>query len=254
MMAGRRHTRTTVGLALALAMGAAAPPVRAAPASDDAAYVRDVVSQAAAHVEAGRYERALEVLDQAERERPLPVFVYVRATIEERRGDCGRAVALYRRFLALPVAEEDAEEARRGVARCEGEPSPVPPPVGPVPVEPPRDDGASPSPSPAPPPPRPWYADPLGDALVAVGLVGVGVGAGLLGRSRVEARAAEGADALQAYDERSRRATALDRAGLVTLAVGSALLVGGVVRLVVVGTRPRRSRTTAALDGLRIRF
>ena len=103
-MAGRRHTRTTVGLALALAMGAAAPPARAAPASDDAAYVRDVVSQAAAHVEAGRYERALEVLDQAERERPLPVFVYVRATIEWLAAHTSDEVLTLATEMRVPVA------------------------------------------------------------------------------------------------------------------------------------------------------
>jgi len=244
---------TIATLATALCVGPR-PSVLAAPAADEAEYVRDVVGRAAAHVEAGRYDDALAVLDQAEQARPLPVFVYVRATIEERRGDCERAVALYQRFLALGVAEEDAEDARQGVARCQGEPEPVPEPVEPptpVSSDPaPVDEPASETATPDAPPPRRWYADPTGDVLVAVGVVGLGVGFGLFGQSRADARAAGDAGSLQTFDDRSRRAVTLDRAGLATIGVGSALLLGGIIRWAVVGARDRR-RVAIGPGGLR---
>lgn len=241
----RMLQRIWLSATLALAPSlAASTPVRAAPAADEADYVRDVVGRAAAHVEQRRYAEALAVLDQAERERPLPVFLYVRATIEERRGNCEGAVALYRRFLALDVPAKDAEDARRGVQRCEGEPALVPEPeVVPTPTTDPTTAQAPPSSDPSradAPPPRPWYADPWGGALVGVGVVGVGVGVGLVAQSRIDARAADDATGLQTFDDRSLRAVALDRAGITTMAVGGALLVAGAIRYALVGTRERR--------------
>lgn len=233
----------------------------AAPAHDEAAYVRDVVGRAATHVEAGRYEQALAVLDDAERERPLPVFVYVRATVEERRGNCERASALYREFLQHDVPEADAEDAREGQARChEARGLPAEGPT--VPESPAGDDAGEPvdrergaevvperrsnevdrgtDDDREPPRPRRWYADPLGGALMAGGVVGLGVGVGLYVQSRSDARAADDASSLQIFDDRAQRAVRLDRAGIATMAVGGALLVGGAVRYALVGARARR--------------
>jgi hypothetical protein len=247
------RTLTTAALALALSV-ASPPPVLAAPA-DEAEYVRDVVGRAAAHVEAGRYQQALAVLDRAERERPLPVFVYVRATVEERRGDCERASALYREFLEHDVPAADAEDARRGQARCRealGLPAEgtvvVETPAGddtggeiardaPDEVDRPADEAGDEL---EPRASRRWYADPLGGVLVAGGVVGLGVGVGLFGQSRADARAAAEATGLQTFDDRAQRAERLDVAGIATMAVGGALLVGGVVRYALVGTRERR--------------
>jgi hypothetical protein len=242
----RTLTIATLAACLCVAPGA---PVWAAPAAGEAEYVRDVVGRAAAHVEAGRYDQALAVLDEAERERPLPVFVYVRATVEERRGDCERAMGLYRDFLAHEVPEADAEDARRGQARCRRELG-LPPHNAPAEQDPgtddPRTDGSGtegdrdPGADVEPPAPRRWYADPLGGALAGAGVVGLGVGVGLYVRSRADARAADEATSLQTFDDRAQRAVLLDRAGIATMAVGGALLVAGAVRYAVVGTRGRR--------------
>lgn len=233
-----------------------------APAGDEseADYVRDVVGRAAAHVEAGRYEDALAVLDRAERERPLPVFVYVRATIEERRGNCERAVALYRRFLGLDPSKEDARDARHGMERC-GEAPPASPaaPSAASPGEPAV--AGSPAPRDEPvasddPPPRRWYADPLADALAATGTAGMITGVGLVLGGRAQAREAPAAATLQGFDDRSHRAIVLDRAGLITLGIGSALVLGGVIRWAVVGTAARRRATawSPGASGLLVRF
>ncbi len=209
-------------------------PVAAAvePEPDDV-YVRDVVSRAAGHVEAGRYDEALAVLDEAERTRPYSVFIYVRATIEERRGDCERAAALYREFLEHEVPDADARDARDGEARCRealGLPASDAPPDAPTPT---TDETFE-------EPPPPWHTDPLGGVLVVAGVAGVGVGAGLYVQSRVDERAASTATSLQLYDDRSRRAVRLNAAGIATLAIGSALLAGGIVRYALIATRGRR--------------
>lgn len=249
-----RRTLTIATLAACLGLAPRAP-VWAAPAADEAEYVRDVVGRAAAHVEAGRYEQALAVLDDAERERPLPVFVYVRATVEERRGDCQRAIALYRRFLEHDVPPADAEDARQGQARCREALGLPPEDTAAAPTTPgdeagdgagvDRDQPEADADRDAgdevePPAPRRWYADPLGGTLMAGGVVGVGVGVGLYAQSRADARAADAAADLQTFDDRAQRAVRLDRAGIATMAVGGALIVAGVVRYALVGTRDRR--------------
>jgi tetratricopeptide (TPR) repeat protein len=264
MMPTQTMQRTLLLAALAGSLGVVTrvPAVAAAPARGEAEYVRDVVGRAAAHVEAGRYEQALAVLDEAERARPLPVFVYVRATVEERRGDCERAIVLYREFLEHEVPQADAEDARQGQARCRrtlGLPS-----EDSVAVDTPEGDdvdrsagaqtdrgaGDDGSDEVEPPVSRRWYADPLGGVLMAGGVVGLGVGLGLYGQSRAEARAADDASDLQTFDDRAQRAVRLDRAGIATMAVGGALLVAGAVRYALVGTRDRR-RVAIAPAGLR---
>lgn len=246
-------------VALVLALGVASPAAaapRARAGDPDAEYVRTVVGRAAAHVDAGRYAEALAVLDEAERTRPHAVFVYVRATIEERRGDCERASQLYERFLELDVPDSDAEDARRGIERCRGSSPAEPDP--PVAAEPSPPSSETPALDPGPPdgpPPRPWITDPWGGVLAATGLVGMGVGVGLVARSRADARASTTAATLQDFDELSRRAVRLDTAGIVTLGVGSALLLAGVVRYALVATRPRRRPSRLPpTAGLTLRF
>ncbi|MCX4247379.1 tetratricopeptide repeat protein [Paraliomyxa miuraensis] len=237
-----------ISLTLTLALGTPAPSTAVRPADDDAAYVRAVAKRVATHVEAGRYEQALQELDDAERDRPHAVFVYMRATIEERRGDCGRAIALYRRFLEHDVPPADADDARRGVARCGGEEgTEVSTAEGSI-TESTEGDGSEPGdPSGGTQegggdaPPRRWITDPWGGALVAAGVVGVGVGAGLIVRAQADARATASAADLQTHQDLSRSAERLDRAGIITLAVGSALVAAGIVRYALIGARGRKS-------------
>lgn len=221
----------------------AAPPASpaAAPLADDA-YVRAVASDVAIHVEAGRYDQALAVLDAAERERPLSVFIYVRATIEERRGNCERAANLYHDFLDGDVPDADAEDARAGEDRCREQLGLAPIHTGGGPTSGEvagSSTGAADEQGDEPATP-PWYADPWGGVLVVGGVAGLGAGVGLYVQSRADDRAAADATSLQAFEDRSRRAVRLNRAGIVTMAIGSALLAAGVVRYALLATRTRR--------------
>jgi hypothetical protein len=105
-------------------------------------------------------------------------------------------------------------------------------------------------PEPAPPRPKqpPWYADPAGVTLTVVGVVGIGVGAGLYTQARADARAAGEATTLGAYETRATRAERFSRAGIATMSVAGALVVAAIIRYAVVGARARKqSRGSAPL-------
>ncbi len=269
---------------LAVTVATLPVPARAAPMSEQR--VRQAMDRASAHVKAGRYEQALAVVDEAEREQQLPVFIYVRALIEERRGDCEAAIRGYRQYLANDVPEQDAAVARAGMERC-GEQAPeaaaatssegaVATPDGTATssegeaassdeggaatsdesssgiVEPPSDD---------PSPPRRWFGDPWGGALLISGVVGVVAGGVLLIQGRVDQGGSRDATTLSEFERHADRAVTFNRAGLAVTGVGSALLVGAAVRYFVVGVRERRRlAATAALGrhgiglGVRGRF
>jgi hypothetical protein len=79
------------------------------------------------------------------------------------------------------------------------------------------------------PEPRSWWKDPVGGALVGVGAVGLGVGVVFL----VQAGAAN-ADKAQAtdyprYEELANRAESRGRFGVISLAAGGALAIGGII-------------------------
>lgn len=210
--------------------------------SDDA-YVREVARRVATHMEAEHYAAALREIEAAESTRPLSDFVFMRALVEEERGNCRAAVPLYDRFLESGPLPKDAEAARAGRIRCgaEAEPGPEPTPVSPH--------------DPPPPTPKPWYGDPVGGTLVIGGTVALGAGLGLFVQARADERAAERADTLAAHERLGDRASKLGIAAVSVLATGGALVVGGVIRYVVVARRGGRgARKVAIGPGLTVRF
>jgi hypothetical protein len=93
--------------------------------------------------------------------------------------------------------------------------------------------------------PRPWHRDPLGATTLALGLVGVAAGGVLLG---VAAWRLDGASASYQQYADARGAPTLWTAGVVTLAVGGALVATGVIRFAVLGSR-RAARPAAPPPG-----
>ncbi len=231
--------------------------VMAVVSPEDDAFVRDTVARAAAEVDKGRYEAALQILSDAEKRRPHAVYVFVRATIEERRGNCRAAIDLYEHFLQFGVPEADAEEARLGISRCrEALPSS---PTGPE-TTPTQTSDPSPEPEDPDAAKRRWHLDPLGGALLLTGVAGLGTGLGLYVQSRSDERAANDADTLEAYEAKGQRARRFNAAGIAMLGVGSALIVGAIVRYTLVATSERRAQVAIGWGrdlptlGVRARF
>ena len=83
----------------------------------------------------------------------------------------------------------------------------------------------------------PWYRDPAGDSLVAVGLAASIAGGVVLGLGRREGNTSDEAANDRDFGNSLDRARSMTLAGGVTLGVGGAVLLGGVVRWVVVHRR-----------------
>ena len=218
----------------------------------------DAARRAQAAFDAGDYEAAAAAAAEAHAATGDPAFLYAQAQAERFGGRCDLAIEHYRRFVADVPASEATRAAQDNIAECEAllsrtvpEPNPVEPlgPPEPNPEPPPVDD---------PPPPRrnEWARDPLGGALVGVGVVALAVGGGLYGRARADERAAQRADDVVTYGDRIDRAFTLSRAGISVMAAGGALVVGGVIRWVILAGRPRSSRVAlrTAPGGLVLRF
>jgi hypothetical protein len=212
------------------------------PTQDDE-WAREVAEQAARDIGRGDYDVATDRLEEAYAKKPLPAFLFMLARIEETQGDCEGAIPHYERFLQSEVPLEDEREARAGLQRCrealEAE------------ADKNSEEGSDEGPTDTPPI-RPWYADPLGGTATVLGVVGVGVGAGLLIQAQSDRRAADDAGSLGSFDRHARRAETWSQAGVITLSVGAGLLLVGIIRYAVVGARNRRIRLNA--DGVAVRF
>lgn len=210
-----------------------------APATADP--VRAAADEAAVLVREARYDDAMKTLDDAEAKQKDPVFVYMRGVVEEERGNCEAATAHYEEYLALDIPEVDAKEARRRRARCERllESRKPPPPTVQPDTEPPLAESRRPL--------RPWYADPAGLVLTAVGTTAVAAGAGIYAQALSDENAAKRATVLEMYDERGTRAERLSRAGIATMSIGGAIVLAGIIRYAIVGAKRRKQRTARAL-------
>lgn len=226
---------------LQLALMCAAPE---APSSDP---VRAAAREAAILVRQGRHEEAMQTLDAAQTAAGVatPVFVYMRGVIEEERGNCEMAIRHYDRFLEFDIPEVDASAARRRREACAeqipaADPVPAPVAVAPPPIQAPAETSVSEQPH-----PKPWYTDPAGASLTAVGAAGLVAGVSVYLVARSDERAARSATALERFDAAGTRAERLSRAGVVTLSIAGAVLISGIVRYAIVGSRRTRKRDLA---------
>lgn len=215
---------------------------------------------------AERYEEAAAMLKSSwEIEEDLATL-FAWAQAERLGGDCKEAVRLYNKFLDAGPPDSAVSAAKDGIVACaealaaqEEEEQvakddevflPVDesaqasddqveePSIEPEPDPEPRGDGNKGA----------WYRDPAGGTLVALGVAGVGVGTGLLVSAQVQENA--GADNYGDFDDRVGRIRNFRIAGGVTLGVGGALLIGGVVRWALLGTRGRNdSMAGVSFDG-----
>ena len=87
---------------------------------------------------------------------------------------------------------------------------------------------------------RKWYADPAGGVLVGTGALGIAIGAALIPIANRQARSARDEFLHQEFDDRYRSARRARAAGISVLAVGGALVLGGIIRYAIVASRDRR--------------
>ncbi|MEM9454399.1 MAG: hypothetical protein AAGF11_09485 [Myxococcota bacterium] len=203
------------------------------------------------------FDAAAAAVEEAYIIEPEPMLLLPWAQAERGRGDCAAAVELYQRFLDSDPPERMATPARENMDACQQELDAAAEQevieddeVEVVEVE---DDSSDVEQLPPPPPDDPpkakaWYKDPVGGALVGVGVVGIGVGAGLMGAGSSAARGAAEQDSHMDYLGERDRATGLRNGGAVALSIGAALVVGGVIRYALVAKKNPKEATAWRLD------
>jgi tetratricopeptide (TPR) repeat protein len=202
-----------------------------------------LVDEAAQLYEQADLAGALAKLEQAYEQSKRPDILFGIARIHVDRGNCAKAIDVYRAFLeskpkpgprSTQVATQKIAECQKILATAEPpkpepvpEPAPVPAPV----VEPPRREQPPAAPRVVL---RPWYTDVVGDVLVIGGLAGLGVGAYLFtaAGSDVDAANAGGAGGVTAAEYIALRDRADRRYMYATIGagVGGALLIGGILK------------------------
>jgi hypothetical protein len=205
-----------------------------------------LVDDAAKLYERADLSGALDKLEQAYARSKRPDILFGIARIHVDRGNCSKAIEVYRTFLesSPKPGPRSTQVATERIAECQkilgmAEPTPDPKP------EPKAEPKAEPIATPRRATPRrdvpavrvvhrPWYSDVLGDVLVLGGVAGLGAGAWFYTRARADVDAANGggaggvtaAEYIVLRDRAERRHTyAAFAAG-----AGGALLVGGILK------------------------
>lgn len=227
----------SIALVLALALSSAPPSVERA-------------EQAWAEQ---RYEEAAEAYAIAYAETGDIAYLYARAQAEQRSGNCPAAIETYEAFIATQPKQAWIDAARAEMETCRArlpEPEPEPQPQ-PEPVPEPQPQRRSVDEPPQPP----WHRDAAGASLVAAGIAVLGAGTTLAVVAQVNQVEAERAGDVVAYAEHNDRAVVLSRASIPVLAVGGAILVGGIVRFAVLARQRRRGAERVSLaEGIVVRF
>ena len=262
-------------LAVALSLAIVAPPKLL---SDPEAQAKFEEAQAA--FQSSDYRAAADAIKAAYEIEPLPALLYPWAQAEREAGNCQEAVGLYQRAIDAGVSDDIAEAAQVNIDRCneileeqelvvvdeeggeeetddtaeddteddlfgeeEEEPEPEPEPE-PLPEKPQQTDTDE------QPKAKKWYADPTGGVLTGLGLAGVGAGVGLLLVANSRAKTAADEDLNSDYLDMRDSATKLRNGGAAALAIGSTLLLGGIIRYAVVAKK-NKAATASVFVGPR---
>jgi tetratricopeptide (TPR) repeat protein len=211
---------------------------------------------------AGEYQRAAIEIERAYELQPLPIYLYSWAQAERLAGNCDHASILYRRFLATGPPDDQAELARQQLHRCPpqesvdqagGEPPPrgfeagsrdagdesQHPSTGPV-TERSAPATSTPSVAPNPAEDRRLRGRIAAPVLLAVGALGTLTGSGLLIAAHTWPNRLASNSNLGDYRQQRDRAGAMNIAGATLVAVGGALLVGGIAAAIVSRQRAKR--------------
>lgn len=185
---------------------------------------------------AGRYDEVVALAAEAYARTGQIRHLYAQAHAERFAGHCDAALGLYARVMAAEPDSVLGQHARDGIKLCEQSLAREPPPPEPVaPVV-----ASTPVPTPTKSDTRVRAGDPLGGALLGLGLAGLAAAASLAVVSASHARRLDQADDERTLLDEQRKARGFE-AGAITLGVvGTGLVIGGIVRLV---QRSRRGRS-----------
>ncbi|MCH9686354.1 MAG: hypothetical protein K0V04_33285 [Deltaproteobacteria bacterium] len=199
----------------------------------------------------GRNTAAWAALDRAEALRPSPDYDYMRGLIRQYQGRCDLAVEHWARYLDSNPAPEDARALQTSIDECGGLPEPEEPIVDPTGADSdPDEDDDRPRPL---PPPRPWHRDVTGGVLLGVGIASLAATAGLWAGAGVAQRRGPNSPGLMLHDDRITQSRRLSFAGVGTGVLGTALVVGAIIRYVQMARRQgpspaaRRPRSLARI-------
>lgn len=227
---------------LACAVALLGPPTTPPPsdASDPLGFTspeaRAQFEAAMAAWQADDLEVAQRLLESAHALEPKPALLYALGQIARLRGDCATARAHLRAFLDTDPSPTAAAEARVNLERCAEAPTPDP-----TPTDAPPEPAVPPPVEPPAPPPRPG-PDALGIALTAVGAAVAATGVGVGGSAFAVQDRAERERSVLRFEQGVGQARVRYFTGVGLVAAGSAVLVGGVVRLVIARRRRASGR------------
>jgi hypothetical protein len=225
-------------LALALAL---AQPGQSQPDTDDhvASEASPAAPDGATLFREGRYAEAAEAFAAEYEATKDPALLFGSAMALQRAGNCWAAIDGFEAFISRSPPATDVHEARKQIDSCRKvlemqthRPEPrveAPPPPAPLPD---RDTFEAP----------PWYRDPLGSALVGVGVPVMFAGGGLYGASFAVADGGA-RDSEADYERRRTQVRAMAITGITLLGVGAALTIVGTIRYGML----RRSRSSSVI-------
>lgn len=232
--------RPTMRTALALvALAATASPVMAKPKKRDAKAAFD---RGVAAYKKNDYPGASSALMKSYELEADVDTLFAWAQAERKQEHCDKASELYEKLLTykLPPENKSAVEAKLQECReifAAAQAKPAAQPVAPLPPEPTRAEVA---PTPVAPVAevvderggRAWYKDPVAIALLGTGVVATGLGTGLLLSAKSLHDDSEAATDYAKHKSLADDAQSRSTLGLITVAAGGALVIGGVVWVV----------------------
>lgn len=252
----RQKVRAWIAAAVVLA---AASPAAAAPkgAKAKAAFDRGVVAY-----QKGEFAAASDALATSFKLEADVETLFAWAQSERQLDHCDKAVELFEKLLTFDLPAENKKVIQSKIDECKTiiaakQPRPPEKPPEKPPEQPPEKppevarvdppDRAAPIrvEEPATGPERsPWWKDPIGDGLVGLGAVGLGVGT-YFWMKGVKTRE----DATEAnFEDEFPRAKNQATIGVVSVIAGGALVVGGIVRYATRGGGKERSTVTGWLS------
>lgn len=244
--------RCMAGLAAATLL-LAVPAYAAQPPEEEAKEHMKAAGKAYAEED---FDTAAEEAQKAYELDPKPIYLYPWAQSERARGNCRKALELYKKFLDSDPSKKAAGDAKDNIVRCledlENEPEPEEPVEDPVddPVddpdlgaeeepEQPEDEAEGPDIGVVPDDGEDetndaWKRDVVGWTLVGTGGASLIAGGVLIGVARGQA-GSPSADDHAAFDSLQRQLNILQGVGIGLASLGVGLVVGGAVKLALAG-------------------